>query len=98
MKRSSVAHLHINRFKASCVSREQDLQANSLRLKITTKKSLLSVRQISRQKPAKASVVRQPKKVYCELIGMGAKSITTVRAVTADFFFGCRTAEVPSDE
>jgi hypothetical protein len=52
----SVAHLHINRFKASCVSRDQDLQANSLRLKITTKKiSLESVRQISRQKPAKAS-------------------------------------------
>jgi hypothetical protein len=38
---------------------------------------------MSRQKPAKASVVRQPKKVYCE-IGMGAKSITIVRAVTAD--------------
>jgi hypothetical protein len=55
-----VAHLHINRFKASFVSREQDLQANSLRLKITTKKiSLESLRQISRQKPAKASVVRQ---------------------------------------
>jgi hypothetical protein len=34
----TVAHLHINRFKASCVSREQDLQANSLRLNITTKK------------------------------------------------------------
>jgi hypothetical protein len=77
-----VAHLHINRFKASCVSREQDLQANSLRLKITTKKSSLqSVRQISRQKPAKASVVRQPKKVYCEMSGMGAKSITIVRIV-----------------
>jgi hypothetical protein len=26
-----------------------------------------------------ASVVRQPKKVYCEMIGMGAKSITIVR-------------------
>jgi hypothetical protein len=25
----SVAHLHINRFKASCVSREQDLRATS---------------------------------------------------------------------
>jgi hypothetical protein len=37
----------------------------------------------------KASVVRQPKKVYCEMIRMGAKSITIVRAVTA---------EVPSDE
>jgi hypothetical protein len=78
----------MNRFKASCVSREQDLQANSLRLTITTKESSLeSVRQISRQKPAQASVVRQPMKVYCEMIGMGAKSITIVRAVTADFFF-----------
>jgi hypothetical protein len=75
------------------------LQANSLRLKITTKKSLLeSVKQISRQKPAKASVVMQPKKVYCEMIWMDAKSITIVRGVTADFFFDCRTAEVPSDE
>jgi hypothetical protein len=59
---------------------------------------LESVRQISRQKLAKASVVRQPKKVYCEMIGMGAQSITIVRAVTADFFFGCRAAEVLSDE
>jgi hypothetical protein len=76
-------------FKASCVSREQDLQANSLRLQITTKIiSLESVRKISRQKPAKASVVRQPKK----MIGMGAKSITIVRAVTVDFFFDCRAA------
>jgi hypothetical protein len=50
------------------------------------------------QKPAKASVVRQPKKVYCEMFGMVAKSITIVRDVTADFFFDCRTAEVPSDE
>jgi hypothetical protein len=49
------------------------------------------------QKPAKASVVRQPKKVYCEMIGMGAKSITIVRAVTADCF-DCRAAEVLSDE
>jgi hypothetical protein len=32
------------------------------------------------------------------MIGMGAKSITIVRAVTADFFFDCRAAEVPSDE
>jgi hypothetical protein len=32
------------------------------------------------------------------MIGMGAKSITTVRAVTADFFFDCRAAEVPSYE
>jgi hypothetical protein len=63
------------------------------------KKSLLeSVRQISRQKPAKASVFRQPKKVYCEKIGMGAKSITIVRAVMADFFFDCRPVDVPSDE
>jgi hypothetical protein len=46
------------------------------------------------QKPAKASVVRQPKKVYCEMNGMGAKSITIVRAVTTDFFFDCRAAEV----
>jgi hypothetical protein len=30
------------------------------------------------------------------MIGMGAKSITIVRAVTADFFFDCRAAEVPS--
>jgi hypothetical protein len=29
------------------------------------------------------------------MIGMGAKSITIVRAVTADYFFDCRTAEVP---
>jgi hypothetical protein len=28
------------------------------------------------------------------MIGMGAKSITIVRAVTADFFFDCRAAEV----
>jgi hypothetical protein len=62
------------------------------------KRSLESVRQISRQKPAKVSVVREPKKVNCEMIGMGAKSITIVRAVTADFFFDCRAAEVPSDE
>jgi hypothetical protein len=32
------------------------------------------------------------------MIGMGAKSITTVRAVTADFFFDFRAAEVSSDE
>jgi hypothetical protein len=58
----------------------------TLRLKITTKKSSLeSVRQIIRQKLAKASGVRQPKKVDCKIIGMGAKSITIVRAVTADF-------------
>jgi hypothetical protein len=62
------------------------------------KSSLESVRQISRQKPAKASVVRQPKKVYCEMIGMSVKSITIVRAVTADFFFDSRAAEVPWDE
>jgi hypothetical protein len=35
------------------------------------KSSLVSVRQIIRQIPAKASIVRQPKKVYCEMIGMG---------------------------
>jgi hypothetical protein len=45
----------------------------------------------------KASGVRQPKKVDCKMIGMGAKSITIVRAVTADFMFDCRAAEVPSD-
>jgi hypothetical protein len=28
------------------------------------------------------------------MIEMGAKSITIVRAVTADFFFDCRAAEV----
>jgi hypothetical protein len=56
------------------------------------------VRQNSRQKPAKVSVVRQPKKTYCEKIGMGVKSITIVRTVTADFFFDCRAAEVPPDE
>jgi hypothetical protein len=32
------------------------------------------------------------------MIGMGAKSITIVRAVMADFFSDCRAAEVPSDE
>jgi hypothetical protein len=30
------------------------------------------------------------------MIGMGAKSFTIVRAVTADFFFDCRAAEVLS--
>jgi hypothetical protein len=62
------------------------------------KSSLVSVRQMIRQIPAKVFVVRQPKKVYCEMIGMGAKSSTTVRAVMADFFFDCWAAEVPSDE
>jgi hypothetical protein len=62
------------------------------------KGSLVSVRQFIRQIPAKASVVRQPKKVYCEMIGMGAKSSTIVRAVTANFFFDCWATEVPSDE
>jgi hypothetical protein len=62
------------------------------------KSSLESVRQISRQQPAKVSIVRQPKKVYCEIIGMDAKLITIVRAVTADFFFDRRAAEVLSDE
>jgi hypothetical protein len=51
------------------------------------KSSLASVRQIIRQIPAKASVVRQPKKVHCEMIGMGAKSSTIVIAVTADLTF-----------
>jgi hypothetical protein len=32
------------------------------------------------------------------MIGMGAKSSTIVRAVTADFFFDCWAAEVPSDD
>jgi hypothetical protein len=32
------------------------------------------------------------------MIGMGAKSITIVRAVTADFHFDYRAAGVPSDE
>jgi hypothetical protein len=32
------------------------------------------------------------------MIGMGATSITIVRAATADFLFDCRAAEVPSDE
>jgi hypothetical protein len=62
------------------------------------KSSLVSVRQIIRQIPAKASVVRQPKKVYSEMIGMGEKSSAIVIAVTADFFFDCWAAEVPSDE
>jgi hypothetical protein len=62
------------------------------------KSALVSVRQIIRQIQAKASVVRQPKEVYCEMIGMGAKLSTIVRAVTADFFFDCRAAEAPLDE
>jgi hypothetical protein len=42
------------------------------KLKITTKESSIeSVRQIIRQKPAKASGVRQPKKVDRKMIGMG---------------------------
>jgi hypothetical protein len=32
------------------------------------------------------------------MIGMGAKSITIVKAVTVDFFFDCSAAEIPSDE
>jgi hypothetical protein len=32
------------------------------------------------------------------MIWIGVKSITIVRAVTADFFFDCRAAEVPSDK
>jgi hypothetical protein len=75
------------------------LTNNILKLKITTKKnSLQSVGQIIRQKPAKASGVREPKKVDRKMIWMGAKSITIVRAVTADFVFDCKAAEVPSDE
>jgi hypothetical protein len=75
------------------------LTNNILKLKITTKKSSLeSVGQIIRQKPAKVSGVRQLKKVDRKMIGMGAKSITVVRAVTVDFVFDCRAAEVPSDE
>jgi hypothetical protein len=75
------------------------LTNNNSKLKITTKKSALeSVRQIIRQKPAKASGGRQPKKADRKMIGMGAKSITVVRAVTANFVFDCRAAEVPSDE
>jgi hypothetical protein len=62
------------------------------------KRALESVRQIIKQKPAKASGVRQPKKVDRKMIGMCVKSITVVRAVTADFVFDCRAAEVPSDE
>jgi hypothetical protein len=43
-----------------------------IKLKITTKKSSLeSVGQIIRQEPAKASGVRQPKKVDRKMIGMG---------------------------
>jgi hypothetical protein len=68
---------------------------NILKLKITTKKRALeSVWQIIRQKPAKASGVRQPKKVERKMIGMGAKSITVVRAVAEDFVFDCRAALV----
>jgi hypothetical protein len=44
---------------------------NILKLKITIKKSSLEfVRQIIGQKPAKASGVRQPKKVDRKMIGM----------------------------
>jgi hypothetical protein len=32
------------------------------------------------------------------MIGMGAKSITIVRAVTADFFCDCWAVKIPSDE
>jgi hypothetical protein len=66
-----------------------------LRLRIAIKKSALEyIRQIIRQIPAKESVVRQPKKVYGEMIGMGAKSSTIVIAVTVDFFCDCWAAEV----
>jgi hypothetical protein len=70
------------------------LTNNILKLKISTKKSSL---ESVRQKPAKASGVRQPKKVDRKMIGMGAKSITIVRAVTADFVFDCRAAEMDLD-
>jgi hypothetical protein len=50
------------------------------------KSSLESVRQISRQKLAKASVVRQPKKVYCEMIGMGAKLIHNFAISCFDYY------------
>jgi hypothetical protein len=39
-------------------------------------------------------MLNQPKKVYCEMIGMGVKSITIVRAVTVGFFFDCRGAGI----
>jgi hypothetical protein len=58
------------------------------------KSSLVSVKQIIRQIPVKVSVVRQPKKVYCEMIGMGAKSSTIVIAVMPEFFFDCWAVEV----
>jgi hypothetical protein len=62
------------------------LTNNILKLKITTKKnSLESVRQIIRQKPAKASGVRQLKKVDRKMIGMGAKSITVVKSCNSGF-------------
>jgi hypothetical protein len=61
-----------------------------LKTKNYNEEEFIRICQIIRQIPAKASVVRQPKKVYCEMIAMGAKSSTIVIAVTA--------AEVPSDE
>jgi hypothetical protein len=59
----------------------------------TKKRSLEFVRQINRLKPVQASVVRQPKKVYCKTTGRGAKSITIVRAVTADWNFNRMTRQ-----
>jgi hypothetical protein len=51
-------------------------------LKITMKKSSLeSVRQI----PAKASVVRQPKKVYYEMIGM-ANIYMEIKTITSSSY------------
>jgi hypothetical protein len=52
------------------------LTNNILKLKIKTKKSSLeTVRQIIRQKPAKASGVRQPKKVDRKMTGMSWEAV-----------------------
>jgi hypothetical protein len=48
--------------------------------------------------PSEASVVRQPSKVYYEVIRMCAEAITIVRAVAADFFFDCGDVEIPANE
>jgi hypothetical protein len=42
-----------------------------------------------RQIQSEPSVVRQPKKVYYEMIWMCAEASTIVGAVAADFFFDC---------
>jgi hypothetical protein len=44
------------------------------------------------------SVDRLPKKVCCEMIGMGGEASTTVRAEAADFFCDCWAVKIPSDE